>query len=174
MKRIVFWIILFTVMNCSTDKTPPPNRNARNAGSPPQRGKLFKCGQTNCPGLGVASDVECGMCGACLHSFCVSETNREIEALGAEVILGENLCSLSCYRYLKSDSLTADAVKAERSLLMKKNKEQQKKEAREFNIKVNNRVNGASRDLPKEVIIARTWRKKCMHCDHPWKYHETR
>jgi nicotinamidase-related amidase len=84
------------------------------------------------------------MCGVCLHSFCVAETNREIEALGAEVILGENLCSVSCYRYHKSDSLTADAVKAELSLLMKKNKEQLKKEAREFNIKVNNRVNGAS------------------------------
>ena len=69
MKRIVFWIILFTVMNCSTDKTPPPKRNARNAGSPPQHGKLFKYGQTNCPDSGTASDVECGMCGACLHSF---------------------------------------------------------------------------------------------------------
>jgi len=108
MKCIVFWIILFTVMNCSTDKTPPPNRNARNAGSPPQHGKLFKYGQTNCPDSGTASDVECGMCGACLHSFCVAQANREIEALGAEVILGENLYSVSCYHYQKSDSLTTD------------------------------------------------------------------
>jgi hypothetical protein len=43
---------------------------------------------------------------------------------------------------------------------MKKNKEQLKKEAREFNIKVNNRVNGASHDLPKEVIVARILEKK--------------
>ncbi len=39
------------------------------------------------------------MCGVCLHSFCVAEANREIEAAGAEVIEGDNLCSVSCYRF---------------------------------------------------------------------------
>jgi hypothetical protein len=38
---------------------------------------------------------------------------------------------------------------------MKKNKEQLKKEAQELNVKVNCRVNRASPDAPKEVIVAK-------------------
>jgi hypothetical protein len=102
------------------------------------------------------------MCGVCLHSFCVAEVNREMEAAGAEVIEGDNLCSVSCYRFRKADALTPEVVKAERTLLMKKNKEQLKKEGRELNIKVNCRVNGASRDAPKEVIVARLLEKKML------------
>jgi hypothetical protein len=102
------------------------------------------------------------MCGVCLHSFCVAEANREIEAAGAEVIEGDNLCSVSCYRFRKADALTPEVVKAERTLLMKKNKEQLKKEGRELNIKVNCHVNGASRDAPKEVIVARLLEKKML------------
>jgi len=58
------------------------------------------------------------------------------------------------------DGLTSEAVKSERALLAQKNKEQLKKEARELQIKVNCRVNGASRDASKELIIARLLEKK--------------
>jgi hypothetical protein len=80
---------------------------------------------------------------------------REIETIGAEIGSGENLCSVACYCYCKADSLSTEVVKVECNLLMKKNKEQLKKEAREFNLKVNVRVNGASHDLSKELIVSR-------------------
>jgi hypothetical protein len=69
---------------------------------------------------------------------------------------------MSCYRFRKADALTPEVVKAEHTLLMKKNKEQLKKEGRELNIKVNCRVNGASCDALKEIIVTRLLEKKML------------
>jgi hypothetical protein len=103
------------------------------------------------------------LCGVCLHSFCVAEACREIaDADPAAIEDGSSLCSVSCYRFKKIEGLTADMVKAERAQLLQKNKEALKKEARDKNIKVNFRVNGASRDAPKEVIVARLLKKKIL------------
>jgi hypothetical protein len=52
------------------------------------------------------------------------------------------------------DGLTPNTVTGKRVALAKKNKEQLKKEAWECSIKVNYRVNGVSRDVSKEVIVA--------------------
>jgi len=106
------------------------------------------------------------MCGGTLHSFCAAEAHREISAADPNVLEGTILCSVSCFRFSGIDGLTADAVKAERGALLQKNKEQLKKEAREFNVKVNYRVNGASRDAPKEIIVARLLEKKMLQL-HP-------
>ena len=70
------------------------------------------------------------------------------------------MCSVSCFRFSKLEAITSDVVKTQRAELLKKNKEQLKKEARELNIKVNCRVNGASRDASKEVMVARVLEKK--------------
>ncbi len=94
------------------------------------------------------------MCGAYVHSFCVAETAREIEGTNSEFTNDKPLCSLSCYRFTLIEGLTPDTVTSERLALGEKNKEQLKKEAQEYNIKVNCRVNGVSRDASKEVIIA--------------------
>jgi hypothetical protein len=48
-------------------------------------------------------------------------------------------------------------VKAEQAQLLKKNKVQLKKEARDLNVKVNFHVNGASYDAPKEVIAVQLY-----------------
>ncbi len=97
-------------------KTPSPTQNAPS----PRQHKLFKCRQTSCPGLGTPPDLECIMCDVCLHSFCVTEANREIEAAGAEAIEEDNLCLVACYFFCKADSLTPKVIKVERALLMKK------------------------------------------------------
>jgi hypothetical protein len=101
------------------------------------------------------------MCGVCFHSFCIAELNGEIEAAGAEVIERDNLCSVACYHFCKADALTPE-VKAECALLMKKNKEQLKKEGRELNVKVNCRINSASHDAPKDVMVAWLLEKKML------------
>jgi hypothetical protein len=46
--------------------------------------------------------------------------------------------------------------------LAKKNKEQLKKEAREYNIKVNCQANGVSHDASKEIIVARELEKRIL------------
>jgi hypothetical protein len=56
--------------------------------------------------------------------------------------------------------------------LLKKNKEQLKKEARDANVKVNFRVNGASHDAPKEVIVARLLKKKRWSFTPHWLVHK--
>jgi hypothetical protein len=92
--------------------------------------------------------------------FCVMEEFRERGDSDHDAIEDGSLCSVSCYRFKKIDGLTADIVRAERAQLLKKNKEQLKKEARDLNVKVNFRVNGASHVAPKEVIVARLLEKK--------------
>jgi hypothetical protein len=99
------------------------------------------------------------MCGASLHTFCVLETVREMEASNATTIDDKLLCSLSCYCFTLIDGLTPDTVTTERVALTKKNKEQLKKEARDCQIKVYCRVNGVSRDVSKDMIIARLLKK---------------
>ncbi len=106
------------------------------------------------------------MCGAYVHSFCIAETAREIEGTNSEFMNDKPLCSLSCYRFTLIEGLTPDTVTSERLALGEKNQEQLKKEAREYNTKVNCRVNGVSRDASKEVIIARLVEKKILQL-HP-------
>jgi hypothetical protein len=103
----------------------------------PRKAKLFRCAHLSCPGLGIASDKECFMCGAYLHSFCAAETSREIKATDAVVMDDKPLCSVTCYHYSLIDGLSPNTVTSKRVALAKKNKEQLKKEARECSIKVN-------------------------------------
>jgi hypothetical protein len=56
--------------------------------------------------------------------------------------------------------LTPLIVINERQQLMKRNKESLKKDARELNVKVNCRVNGSSRDAPKELIVSHLLEKR--------------
>ena len=72
--------------------------------------------------------------------------------MDSDAVEGSILFSNSCFRFSNIDGLTSDTIKAEHALLLKKNKEQLKKDARELNVKVNCQVNGASHDAPKEVI----------------------
>jgi hypothetical protein len=120
----------------------------------------------SCPGLGIASDKEYFMCGAFLHSFCAAETIREIKAANAAIMDDKSLCSLSCYRFSLINGLTPDIVTTERVELVKKNKDQLKKVARESNVKVNCRVNGVSCDASKEVIVASLLEKRILQL-HP-------
>ncbi len=99
------------------------------------------------------------MCGAYLHTFCILETVREMEASNATTIDDKLLCSLSCYCFTLIDGLTQDTVTTERVALTKKDKEQLKKEARDCQIKAYCRVNGVSRDASKEMIIAHLLKK---------------
>jgi len=79
----------------------------------PKKAKLFRCAHVSCSGLGSASDKECFMCGAYLHSFCVLETVREVEATNATITDDKPLCSLSCYCFTLIDGLTPDTVTTE-------------------------------------------------------------
>jgi len=114
----------------------------------PRKAKLFRCAYVSCPGLGIASDKECFMCGTYLHSFCVAETVREIEGTNAMPWLWMSnlfaLCPAIISLWLIGWHL----------ILLQANKEQLKKEAREGNVKVNCQVNGVSHDASKEVITA--------------------
>jgi hypothetical protein len=67
---------------------------------------------------------------------------------------------MSCFCFSNIDGLTSDTIKAEHALLLKRNKEQLKKDARKLNVKVNCRVNGASLDASKEVVVVRLLEKK--------------
>ena len=69
---------------------------------------------------------------------------------------------MACYRFRKADALTPEVVKVERTPLMKRNKDQLRKEGRELNVKVNCCVNGASHDVPKEIIVAQLLEKKML------------
>ncbi len=158
-KRTLYHHIVFYYDSTIMSTVTPSHQKEKP--SSPRRSKLYKCGHCNCPGLGIPSDKECSLCGVCLHSFCVAEACREIaDADPAAIEDGSSLCSVSCYHFKKIEGLTADMVKAERAQLLQKNKEALKKEARDKNVKVNFRVNGASRDAPKEVIVARLLKKK--------------
>jgi len=70
----------------------------------------------------------------------------EVEATNATITDDKPLCSLSCYLFTLIDGLKPDTVTTERVALTKKDKEQLKKEARDCQVKVNCKVNGASRD----------------------------
>ncbi len=69
---------------------------------------------------------------------------------------------MACYRFRKADALTSEVVKVERAPLMKRNKDQLRKEGRKLNFKVNCCVNGASHDVPKEIIVAQLLEKKML------------
>ncbi len=97
-----------------------------------------------------------------MNSFCAAEAFREISDVDSDAVEGSMLCSMSCFCFSNIDSLTSDTIKTEYSLLLKRNKEQLKKDARELNVKVNCRVNGASLDASKEVIVARLFKKKIV------------
>jgi hypothetical protein len=76
------------------------------------------------------------MCGGHLHSFC-AEAFREISDVDSDAVEGSILCSISCFRFSNIDGLTTDTIKAERALLVKKNTDKLKKDARELNVKIN-------------------------------------
>ena len=116
----------------------------------PRKAKLFKCEHHICPGLGIHTEKECFMCDVNLHSLCAAEAFREVSEADSDVINGNTICSVSCFRFSKVEGLTADIIKAEQAELLKRNKDSLKKAARELNVKVNCHVNGASRDDPKE------------------------
>lgn len=91
------------------------------------------------------------MCGITLHTFCLQDAQRSIESSNPDAV---QVCSISCFRYSKVPQLTPLIVINERQQLMKNNKESLKKDARELNVKVKCRVNGSSRDAPKELIVS--------------------
>jgi hypothetical protein len=132
----------------------------------PRKAKLFRCAHVSCPGLGIASNKECFMCGAYLHSFCVAETFREIEATDATVMDDKPLCYLTCYHFCLINGLTPNTVTGKQGAIAKKNKEQLKKEARECSVKVNCQVNGVSCNASKEVIVACLLEKRILQ-HHP-------
>jgi S-methylmethionine-dependent homocysteine/selenocysteine methylase len=106
------------------------------------------------------------MCCVHPHSLCAGEAFQEISDVDNDAREGIVLCSVSCFRFSKIEAVTSEVVKTQRAELLKKNKEQLKKEVRELNVKVNCRVNGASRDASKEVIVARVLEKKSYSFIH--------
>lgn len=66
-------------------------------------------------GPGYTNGFECIMCGVCLHSFCVTEANRQIEAAGGKQV--KQTISAWWYAIIAArDALTSDVAKVECTL----------------------------------------------------------
>jgi hypothetical protein len=146
--------------------TPTQRPGAKKTPSPRHCKKVYKCGYHDSAGLGISTHKECSMCCVHPHSLCADEAFREISSVDNDASKGIFLCSVSCFRFSKIEAVTSEVVKTQRAELLKKNKEQLKKEVRELNVKVNCRVNGASRDASKEVIVVRVLEKKSYSFIH--------
>jgi hypothetical protein len=100
--------------------TPSPNDNKpRTSHAPsapsapsPRRGKLFQCGFGLCPGMGVALETECSMCGIAMHLFCVMKAAVEIKEATQIDVSELSFCSSSCYRLLAEENATLQIVRS--------------------------------------------------------------
>ncbi len=63
------------------------------------------------------------------HSLCAAEEFQEALAADPDADESFTICSVSCLRFSKIEGLTVDVIKAEQAELLKKNKENLKKEA---------------------------------------------
>jgi len=153
-------------MTTREDGTPSQSTGVEKPPSP-RHCKGYKCGYHISPGLGICTDNKCSMCGVCHHP-CAAESFQEISDIVADANKGIALCSVSFFRFSKMKAVTSEIVKMQQAELLKKNKEQLKKEAQELNIKVNCCISGASLDASKEVIVACVLEKKSYSCTLPW------
>ena len=121
-----------------------------------KKSNVALCSIDQCPGTEDSEpESVCHVCGAPVHDICWESHIRSSSFYPSEY--GSHppphLCSSTCCLLYGSDDVDFELVKARRVELVGMTKPVLKKAARDKNVRVTHRVDGKSRDVPKNTMV---------------------